>query len=1360
MPTVKRRASTAQLRSRHVEDDELSRDSFLTRAVGKSPRTVVDIGGHKIPALIDTGSQVSLVSERVFAKFSRNVRSVPLTMKVTAANGSEIPYDGYFESDVIVWGQLVRKKVFLVGKESASSQSSEDVIIGMNILSELKEFESCPELLGTAKVAGRDSVLIPSGSAVRVRVGGLRETDLRPSQVLIEPLPISPHGLIILPTASEVRGRDVWVQVVNVNAEDIILKPKTRIGTFHFVCGEAPRSSVELEVKCDRVVVVNAAEEHCSIPFDLSECDVAPSDKKKLETLLSKFPDLYYTPETGLGYTEVSKHRIHMTDDVPVTSPFRRIPPNEIQEVKKHIESLLDQNIITKSTSPYASPIVIVRKKNGDIRMCIDYRKLNAKTIPDAFPLPRIDDSLDALGKAKLFTTLDLASGYHQVAMDERDRQKTAFTTPFGLYEYMRMPMGLINSGATFQRMMSSTMSDLAFKILLVYLDDLLIYSSNFEDHLERLETVLSRLQQVGLKVNPKKCTFAQKSVEYLGHTVSADGIAASKEKTRAVSSWKVPTTLRELRAFLGFASYYRRFVRDFAKIAAPLNNLVSLAYQTQGPKKRQSKNVDIASNWTPDCQKAFDTLKAALISPPVLGYASFDRPFILETDACSQGIGAVLSQDQPEGRRVIAYASRTLRQGERNTSNYSSLKLELLALKWAICEKFRHYLMGSTVLAYTDNNPLSHLKTAKLGAIEQRWAAELACFDFTIKFRSGRENINADALSRFPTPDTKSDSEDDELIAVSCSQQTRDPEIEVVVHRASVEELNAISRLGEEQFDITGPKNPLKVQEDTYPDLLATCFPSLGKARLAEATLSDSSLMSLAPFIRKKNRPSLKEAVTLGSGAKPYLRHLAKMRIEDNVIYKDAIDPVHGTISQIVVPESLRPMMLDLVHQQAGHQGPDRALQLLRRRVFWPNMHLDADEWCRRCQRCQVAKKPGTTPRTPMGHLLATKPLEVVSIDFTVLEPSSDGKENVLVITDVFTKFAITVVTKDQTAATVAKALITHWFAHYAIPQRIHSDRGRNFESSIMQELCAHYGIMKSRTTAYHPAGNGQCERFNRTMHGLLRTLESEQKKKWPAYLPELCHVYNCTPHATTGFSPFYLMFGRDPRMPLDLFLGEKQEAWQAVMPNEWLGNHLDRLKWAHDAAAKRSGAKADKRKERYDRGLASSDLRPGDFVLLRRRYSGRSKIQDQWGERVFIVVEAPTASGGPHVVKPQDGAGQAFTVTRSELRPYFPPLFLQPMGTPEPAVPESEPVQKESDVYVEWTVTLPPLRPSRIPIPAIPVVAPVLPPPAPPTRFPASGPKIPRGRPRACQPPPPDPERRSHRETKGKPPVRFQQL
>lgn len=306
------------------------------------------------------------------------------------------------------------------------------------------------------------------------------------------------------------------------------------------------------------------------------------------------------------------------------------------------------------------------------------------------------------------------------------------------------MPFGLCNAPATFQRLMQRCLSGQLVDSTLVYLDDVIVYSPDFPSHLQHSSTSVLGHGEVWPKIETRKCQLLQKEVKFLGHCVSYKGIAPDPEKVTAVQGWSAPKTVREVRAFLGFVGYYGRFVKDFSKIAKPLNALLA---GTGRPRGRASPSV----TWSPECEAAFQRLKAELLKAPILAYADFSQPFILYTDASNLGLGAVLTQKQEGVEKVIAYASRSLHPTERNDANYSSFKLELLAMKWAMSEKFKDYLWGAKVTVVTDNNPLVHLQTAKLGAVEQRWIQQLANYDYHIQYRPGREHTNADVLSRYP---------------------------------------------------------------------------------------------------------------------------------------------------------------------------------------------------------------------------------------------------------------------------------------------------------------------------------------------------------------------------------------------------------------------------------------------------------------------------------------------------------------------------------------------------------------------------------------------------------------------------------
>jgi transposase InsO family protein len=1182
-------------------------------------RPMVDVGFGDAPdvqGLWDTGSQVTIIGEKFFREhFSTDNFVEGQFVRLVGANGVEVPYMGYTVVDVKIGGERIQEVGILIRKEREGEPVQ--VVIGMNIIGQLK---FSPKLkvhkptethcLGLVRLP-KKGIHVPARSIVNVTVPA--KQSVGNGVVVVEPLHNENSKFLV--AATVVEGSHWHFPIVNLGNEDLIIPGRTPVATVHSMEHVVVQTVevTEAEDKLEFTVHDNKGRKGPKVDLDPSDFECSPEEAEQLCELLSAFPELFPQNDLDTGRTTGVKHTIP-DGDVPVNQPFRRIPPNQLEEVKQHIQQLLEKDIIQPSSSPYGSPIVLVRKKNGELRLCVDYRKLNRNTRKDAYPLPRIEESLDALKGSAYFSTMDLASGYYQVEMDEAHRHKTAFTTPFGLFEYKRMPFGLCTAPQTFQRLMTSGMSDLLFQILLVYLDDVLVFSSTFEEHLVRLRQVLERLRELGLKLNLQKCHFAQRSVKYLGYTISEGGVATDQEKITAVSEWPVPETLQQLRSFLGFCSYYRRFVQGFSQIAKPLHQLVSEVWESE-KKKQRRKKVSLSALWREEHQQALDKLKAALTSTPVLAYADYSKPFILETDASHTGLGAVLSQDIDGKKRVIAYASRTLRPTERNMRNYSSMKLELLAVKWAVCEKFRGYLLGSRFTIFSDNNPLSYLLTsAKLGAVEQRWASELALFHFDIRYRSGKENVNADLLSRNPVEVAEEQEED--YVPAEVSMSTR----------ISEAVCSCISSTREDSTML--PETPQPAIQT---------FPSISEEELARAQHEDPDIGKLLNYWEQQTYPGADQRKGVSFNA--LCRQWDRYEKQNGVLCRRIQLPeTRQKVVQVVVPDKLREAVFNSVHQ-VGHQGKDKTTKLLQERCYWPGMFSDVVRWTEECERCAVAKIPSRKMQSKMGHLVASKPFEVVSMDFTLLEKSSDGYENVLVLTDVFSKFTVAIPTKDQKAETVAKVIVKHWIQTYGIPTRLHSDQGRNFESEVIKQLCRLYGMQKSRTSGYHPEGNAQCERFNRTMHDLLRTLPPEKKKRWTQQLPELVFMYNCTPHSTSKFSPYELLFGETPKLPVDFLLGRVNQEGEIADSSEWLEHHKKRLRESQEQAYRHLLTAASKRKLQHDEKVCKESLKVGELVFLRAHYQGRHKIADAFRPEKYRVKFLPAKDGDPVVIELAEG-------------------------------------------------------------------------------------------------------------------------
>jgi hypothetical protein len=479
----------------------------------------------------------------------------------------------------------------------------------------------------------------------------------------------------------------------------------------------------------------------------------------RLKSLIDEYRDVFAASEFDLGQANFY-HEIKMTDPTPIKQRPYRIPYAKQKRVEQHVNEMLKHNIIRKSQSPFASPIVLTEKPDGSDRFCIDYRKLNEKTVKDSYPMPLIEDKLDRLGKSRYFSSLDLASGYWQIKMHPNSIEKTAFATHMGLYELLVMGFGLCNAGATFQRAMETILEGLRHS--LVYIDDVLTHSNDFDSHIANLRETFNRLRKAKLKLKPSKCSFGFQTIKFLGYVISDKGVKIDESRTEVISNYPKPKNARQVKQFLGLASYYRKFIQNFADVAKPLNELT-----------RQ----DTQFKWSSECEMAFEELKRRLASPPILKFPDFDRPFTITTDASNIGLGAILSQIYNNNEHVVAYASRNLNSAEKN---YSTIEKELLAIVWAI-DKFEPYVLGTKFTVVTDHSPLVHLKNLKIKSRRlTKWRLKLAEYNFEVIHKKGKQNTNADCLSRLAHESSKLSVETIKRIDIGF-EQLRDPPLKTL---------------------------------------------------------------------------------------------------------------------------------------------------------------------------------------------------------------------------------------------------------------------------------------------------------------------------------------------------------------------------------------------------------------------------------------------------------------------------------------------------------------------------------------------------------------------------------------------------
>ena len=1243
--------------------------------VGEANEASVCVGDAQCLGLLDTGSTVSTVSNQFYQDHLQELVLQPVEeiLRIECAGGQHLPYLGFIEADVSVFDlEIKEKSTVLLVVPDTDYNARVPLLLGTNILRPLMETCRCDKgqqflqkvakatpwwltfrclsvedravtrakgRLGLVKSANSATIHIPSNS-VRTVTGFITDAVPCARLAMVHPTlkTTLPAEAEVTPTLVDFMGDagTVEVEVSNATNRPIVISPRSVLCELQQVDVEEGATAADGVNNEEDSKECAQTEEDFLGQFVIDDEELTPEQIQRFRTLLIEYRDVFSTGDFDIGHTQKVTHRIDLTDEVPFKQRHRSIPPSMYEEVRTHLKQLLKHGIITESNSPWASGIVLVKKKDGRLRFCIDYRQLNQRTVKDSYALPRIDEMIDHLIGAKYFSSLDMRSGYYQVEVEEDHKPRTAFTVgPLGFYQCERMPFGLTNAPATFQRLMQRTLGDLHMKECLTFVDDIIVHGRTFDEELLRLEHVLQKLREQNLKLNPKKCEFLRRRVKYCGHIVSEHGVETDPAKTQKIADWPTPKNVDDVRQFLGFSSYYRRFVQGFSKTARPLTDLL---IGTQG-KKSKMKPDPTTWTWGAAQEQAFNTLKEKLTTPPILAYADYKRPFILYTDASRDGLGAVLSQNSEDGReRVIAYASRGLSGSERN---YPAHKMEYLALKWSITDKFHDYLYGNAFRVLTDNNPLTYvLSTARLDATGHRWLAALSAYNFDVKYRPGVANANADILSRLPKR-MQREAEETDTETEDGPEDTPESEYKVITR----DSIAAICKMVVPDAMVETLCLSTQILDDQESDVTDEMTPR----DLRNAQRQDPVLERLIPFVTSQKKPS-RNQLPGGIEAQQYIRDFDHLMMKRGVLHRRV--HVDGQDRyQLVLPRQSRSTALQGLHDDIGHMGRDKTLDLVRDRYYWPRMASDVEEWVRNCMRCKVSKAAAV--KAPLVNIVTTQPLELVCLDYLSLEMSQGGYENVLVITDHFTRYAQAIPTRNQTAKTTAEVFVNNFVVHYGLPSRIHTDQGRNFESNLMKEMCTVLGIEKSHTTPYHAMGNGLCEKFNQTLIGMLKTLEEEKKRNWKAHVAPLVHAYNASRQASTKYAPFYLMFGRQPRLPIDLVLGcptdDKDKGH-----TKFVENLRENLKVAYEKATKEANKARDNQKRNYDVRARKVTIEPRDRVLVKvLAHEGKHKLADRWEQHPYMVLEQPNDDIPVFVVQREDGQGAVRTLHRNNLLP-----------------------------------------------------------------------------------------------------------
>ena len=1173
--------------------------------MGKTNTDTVEINGHECTALMDSGSVISSVSEEFYKKHLSTSMLRPITeafpygLRITSATEDTLNIQGFADMNILFPGLVQPIPVLVTVLRSSILNTNMPALIGSNGLEEWKlalqkTHTTIPPLNSVIDTWKTEST--QTGTMMNVNytpidmkncasiVTQMNIKDVRPYErkLLFQPYKKYAHHIststVTVPKNSTNVTWEITTMPTTSTNKTVKLLPGATIGSIcpmreeiYISTGEEPNQTTS-----------DGKQKF----LDLFEKESWPTNiTKDIEGLLWHYRDVFALSHHELGCFNRTKHEIELTDETPIKQKYRRIPPHLYQAVKDELHKLLDNGVIQPSVSPFSSPLSIAVKKDGSPRICLDFRKINAVTKKDAKCIPSVDELIDSLHGKKVFSSIDLMQGYHQQELSERSKKFTAFNAgPIGFFEYSRLPFGLSNSSASFQRMMEYILRELLPHLCLVYIDDVIVHSHTEEEHLDSLDKVFQCLRRYNVRLKPAKCVFFRNKLNFLGHTISDTGICADKDKVKAIQDWKSPATVKQVRQFQGLAGFLRRYIANFASIAQPITDLLKGYSNKKGERSKNKKLEAIKFKWGKEQEMAFNQLKKKISEDVVLAYPNFEQPFRLSCDASRNGLGAVLEQAQEDGKfRPIAFASRRTSAAEKQ---YPIHKLEFLALKWSVTEKFKDYLRCKPFVIFTDNNPLTYVfKTAKLDATAQRWVAQLEPFDFTVTYRPGTNNVVADALSR------KYDEEEHDI----------------------TQHIQAWAKHKCEDFDSDQRQHQAATTvQDTTNTTPTTNF-DWKTLQTTDATLETTKTYITDPTAVTDDR--------LTQQVKSLLKVKDKLLVHNDLLYYQQDDT---SVKRLVVPHQQQREIAVLYHT-FGHFGITRNYKQLKQRFYWNGIKSTVTEVCTTCDRCQRAKTPKEKNKGPLTHIITpSRPMHQLSIDFLAIDTKAQTKCKILTCVDEFTKYAFGILVKSENAEKTAEALYRNIYTKFGIPEVVHSDQGATFVGKVLKELNNLLGIRHTITTTYRPQSNGSCERLNSTLISRIRTLQPREKKKWHFHVDSLVMAYNTTTHESTNTTPFQAMYGRHAKIPIDLLvhLPDQEENVPAKSVKSFTTEREKELRHAYDTMKDSMDKRRSRSKRNFDNKLQKPiTFQPGDKVLV-RKFVQKNKVDDRFHAEIHTVI------------------------------------------------------------------------------------------------------------------------------------------
>lgn len=979
--------------------------------------------------------------------------------------------------------------------------------------------------------------------------------------------------------------------------------------------------------------------------------------RNKLLNLCMEFDDVFHVDGDKATVNNFYEQELLLNNNAPVYTKNYRLPYAQKTEINNQVKTLLENDLIELSNSPYNSPIIIVPKKSTDgkpkYRMCIDYRRLNKNIIADKFPLPRIEVILEGLGRAKYFSTMDLYSGFHQIPLKKESRPLTAFSTDSGFFQWKVLPFGINVAPASFCRMMTIAFSRLSPLQAFIYMDDLIVIGFTENQHLNNLRKVLQSCREHNLKLNPDKCHFFKQEVTFLGHNCTSDGLKPDPKKIATVDKYPRPQNKDDVRRFVAFANYYRRFIENFSTITHPLTKLLQ-------------KRVDF--KWSQQCEDAFNTIKTKLMTTPILSYPDFSKTFNVTVDASQLGCGAVISQEIEGIDRPIQFISRTFKKGE---TNKAIIEKELLAIHFAL-KTFRPYLYGQQFVVYSDHKPLIYLFKLKNPSSKlMRIKMDLEEYDFVIEHIKGKDNVVADALSRISIKDLFETYEQNQIFKIEITQNK--PKIHVKNPKSKViRETNpilAFTRSMSKQKNCNFNENSTSQLDNIQTNTNQKVYENIiqiknnPRVRITNYKLNEKGTATMLTLTAFKNHKEIfKLKLGLGNEKVSLNNLLSKLQCETSASNIKIIEwPLHDQIFKMctlsdfkqAANNSLTDLQINLIKTPTeinnieerknllhkfhcdeiygGHCGQKKLYAKLKDHFYWRNMTRDIANYVKNCHICKLSTPNQKTREELELTQTPCKPFDVVQVDtIGPMIKSNNGYQYALTLIDELSKWLVIIPIENKSANVVAKAIFEKFILIFGPMKTIKTDMGSELKNSVISELCQLLKLNHNISTAYHHETVGAIERSHRVLNEYLRKFLNGRMDEWDSYASYFQFLYNTTKHdgLANKFSPFEIIFLRKNNMPHEILQGNVDPIYNV---DDYVKECKYKMQLVHQETIKLIENAKKTNKKQYDKKLNPIELKLGDLVKIIKEpyekfkfiYDGPFEVKSINGKNIQIELE-----------------------------------------------------------------------------------------------------------------------------------------